>query len=79
MNTELYKYNNLVDNITLVKRPSKSVKSPYIADVLVENNEELAHCPALGVSGLLNNTSKIICSKNEDSKRKSKYTRKLSN
>lgn len=77
MNTELYKYNNLVDNITLVKRPSKSVKSPYIADVLVEDNEELAHCPALGVSGLLNTTSKIICSKNEDVKRKSKYTVEL--
>jgi len=77
MNTELYKYDNLVEDIDLVKRPSKTIKSPYIADILVENNEEFAHCPALGVSGLLNNSSTFLCSKNEDTKRKSKYTIEL--
>ena len=59
MNTELYKYDNLIEDIDLVKRPSKTIKSPYIADILVNNKEEYAHCPALGVSGLLNNSLAI--------------------
>lgn len=77
MDTILYTYNNLVNQGKLIKRPSSSIKSPYIADILIEDNNELAHCPALGVSGLLSNTSEFICSKNEDSKRKSKYTIEL--
>ena len=73
----LFQYENLVSNGVLVKRPSKQIKSPYIADILIESNEELAHCPSLGVSGLLNDTSEFLCSKNEDTKRKSKYTIEL--
>lgn len=77
MNTVLYTYSNLICATKLIKRPSKSVKSPYMADIIIEDNESLAHCPALGVSGLLNCDSKFICSKNEDEKRKSKYTIEL--
>ena len=36
--------------------------------------ETLAHCPALGVSGLLNDESKFYCSYNGDEKNKSNYT-----
>ena len=45
----------------IVKRPSKIVKSPYVADIELEssdhtikglNPEYLAHCPALGCCGL---------------------------
>ena len=46
----LYKYDNLVGGGKLVKRPSKSVKSPYMADIFINDTETLAHCPALGVS-----------------------------
>ena len=77
MATVLYQYNTLIDTGTLVKRPSKSIKSPYIADIIIEDEMNLAHCPSLGVSGLLNDTCKFLCSKNDDEKRKSKYTVEL--
>lgn len=77
MNTLLYKYDILIEGGKLIYRPSKNVKSPYMADIIIENQESLAHCPALGISGLLNNSSVFLCSKNEDSKRKSKYTIEL--
>ena len=38
---------------TIVKRPSKHCKSPYVADVVLENGEEvIAHAPSLGCCGL---------------------------
>lgn len=71
----LFKYENLVSNGTLISRPSKKVKSPYIADISIEEEENtLAHCPSLGMSGLLNTNSHFLCSKNDNEKRKSKYT-----
>ena len=73
----LYSYEKLYPNAILLKRPSKSIKSPYIADIIIDNEEELAHCPSLGVSGLLNDEAKFLCSKNETSTRKSKYTVEL--
>jgi len=77
MNTILYKYIKLINADKLIKRPSNTVKSPYMADIIIEDIESLAHCPALGISGLLNNESEFICSKNTDTKRKSKYTIEL--
>jgi sugar fermentation stimulation protein A len=74
MSIILYQYDSLVNGAKLVKRPSKHIKSPYIADILVNENETLAHCPALGVSGLLNCESDFYCTYNDDEKRKSKYT-----
>ena len=53
----IYKYNDLKTTGKLVKRPSKIVKSPYIADIIINKEEHLAHYPALGVSGLLNSSS----------------------
>ena len=35
----------LYSNAVLIKRPSKAIKSPYIADIIIDNEEELAHCP----------------------------------
>ena len=77
MSILLYKYDNLVEGGKLVKRPSKSVKSPYMADIFINDTETLAHCPALGVSGLLNEESEFYCSYNGDEKRKSNYTIEL--
>ena len=73
----LYSYEQLYSNGKLVKRPSRSIKSPYIADIIIDEKEELAHCPSLGISGLLNDEAKFLCSKNETSTRKSKYTVEL--
>ena len=45
------KLDNLVEG-TIVKRPSKLVKSPYVADVVINDAEILAHTAALGCCGL---------------------------
>lgn len=38
---------------TILKRPSKQCKSPYVADVLLDTGEEVvAHAPSLGCCGL---------------------------
>lgn len=75
--TIIYQYLNLNHGAKLIKRPSKSIKSPYIADIFINNKEYLAHCPALGISGLLNHDSNFICSYNNSTTRKSKYTIEL--
>ena len=77
MSILLYKYDNLVEGGKLIKRPSKSVKSPYIADIFINDTETLAHCPSLGISGLLNDDSTFYCSYNPCEKRKSNYTIEL--
>ena len=74
---KLYQYDDLVTGGKLIKRPSKIVKSPYIADVVIEDIEQLVHCPSLGMSGLLNENCDFLCSKTKDIKRKSKYTVEL--
>jgi hypothetical protein len=49
----LLKINNLVEG-SVSKRPSKLIKTPYVADVLPLNqsSEILAHTAALGCCGL---------------------------
>lgn len=46
-----------------VKRPSSTIKSPYVADISIENETVLAHAPSLGVSGLLIPGKDILVSK----------------
>jgi DNA-binding sugar fermentation-stimulating protein len=69
--TTLYQLDNLLEAI-VVARPSKSIKSPYVADIIVSSTGEnaLAHTPALGCCGLSDKTSKILVakSKSKDSK-----------
>lgn len=74
--TLLYKYEILYE-AKLLQRPSKKVKSPYMADIFINETESLAHCPALGISGLLNKNSIFYVSQTDDSKRKSQYTIEL--
>lgn len=38
---------------TLVKRPSSTVRSPYVADVSLNKETVLAHAPALDVGGMV--------------------------
>ena len=47
----LLKIDNLVQG-QIVKRPSKLIKSPYVADVKYGDQEILGHAPALGCNGL---------------------------
>lgn len=68
---------------TVVSRPSKVVRSPYMADVInpllsIDANLEknmLAHAPSLGVSGLVSPRAQVVVSLRDASSRaKSKLT-----
>ena len=45
---------------TIVKRPSKVCKSPYVADITIDSVEICAHSPSLGCSGLANKDRKVL-------------------
>jgi len=63
---------------TVVARPSKSIKSPYVADIRLEDGSEaLCHSPGLGCSGLVSTGRNIYVSKN-GSDTKTKYTVQMS-
>ena len=57
----LFKLNNIISG-TVIKRPSSKCKSPYVADVLIENeNDEIvAHAPSLGCCGYVNKDQKVL-------------------
>ncbi len=73
---------------TVVKRPSKQVKSPYMADVILESNnhdndnddendndsnEILAHTPALGCNGYVDKGQNILLLENKNKNTKSSH------
>ena len=64
MSNLLMKIDNLVEG-QIVKRPSKVIKSPYVADVLFEDNEILAHSASLGCCGLAEVGATILMTKQE--------------
>lgn len=51
MSNLLFKLEDLIEG-TVAKRPSKYIKSPYVADVIIENESVLAHSASLGCCGL---------------------------
>ena len=63
-----------LEKTVIINRPSKKIKSPYLADILINNNIELAHSPSLGLGGLIVNNVNVMVSKCEDECIKSKYT-----
>lgn len=62
MNTPLYSLDSKVYRATVLKRPSTSVKSPYVADIIIDGQDEpvLAHTPALGCCGLADAGARVI-------------------
>ena len=64
-------------NAKIINRPSKIVKSPYMADIEINTNEELAHSPSLGLCGLISKDVNVLVSKCKNECRKSKYTIEL--
>jgi len=71
----------------VINRPSKSCKSPYLADIRVITpikkgkilfnvlgNEIMAHSPSLGCAGLVASSKKVYVIKNKNEKAKSKYS-----
>jgi len=63
--------------VTVVKRPSSKIKSPYVADVRLEDGSEaLCHTPGLGCCGLVATGRAIYVSKTSDGK-KTQYTAQI--
>lgn len=61
MLSKLYTINNLIEG-SVVKRPSKLCKTPYVADILPINNdtEVLGHTACLGCCGLADQGASIL-------------------
>jgi DNA-binding sugar fermentation-stimulating protein len=82
-NQLLIKLDNLVEG-TVIKRPSKFIKSPYVADVIplsleneVVKNQVLAHTASLGCCGLADTNATILMNLVPNSKSKNKNVDKL--
>ena len=64
---------------TVVNRPSKTIKSPYVADIQLEDGTmALCHTPGLGCSGLVSAGRQIYVSKAANTKAKTAYTAQVS-
>ena len=63
MSLLLMKIHNLIEG-TVLKRPSKIIKSPYVADILEINEKKsvLGHTASLGCCGLADNGASILMS-----------------
>ena len=69
----------------VIKRPSSTIKSPYVADIqlvdddndIIDFNIYLAHCPSLGCCGLSDNESIVMVSENKNNNTKTKYAVEL--
>ena len=53
-------------NATIISRPSKTIKSPYLADIYLENDTEtiyMCHTPSLGCCGMIIPGAQVIVGK----------------
>ena len=58
---KIFDFKNSLVPLTLVNRPSKSIKSPYVADAKnVKGEKCLVHVPSLDMAGQCSNGSKIL-------------------
>jgi DNA-binding sugar fermentation-stimulating protein len=74
----LYNFPSVLTAVTVVKRPSASIKSPYVADVCYEDGRSvLAHTPGLGCSGLVEATRKIYVSASNSATAKTQCTAQI--
>lgn len=82
MDIPLYEVNKFYKAL-VIDRPSKKIKSPYLADIQLFNDNDqnilmeevhMAHSPALGCCGLIAKNSVVYVILEENEKRKSKYT-----
>jgi DNA-binding sugar fermentation-stimulating protein len=76
--TDLYTLPQLF-KATVVNRPSKTIKSPYVADILLEDGSvALCHTPGLSCSGLVVPQRCVYVSKAASAKAKTAYTVQIS-
>lgn len=69
--TILMKIDNLIEG-QVIKRPSKYIKTPYVADIMCDNDEVLGHTASLGCCGLADVNSNVLMSLSPESKSKPK-------
>ena len=62
------------ENAKCLYRPSKICKSPYVADITVDDEECLAHSPALGMDGYISSDKTVLVSPIENPKGLCKYS-----
>ena len=60
----VHQIDQIIEGI-IVRRPSKHIKSPYVADVLIGGEEKLAHCPSLGLCGMIAPNSLVFMTENQ--------------
>ncbi len=58
----------------VINRPSKIIKSPYLADIKINNRDALAHSPSLGCKGLIKKGTTVLVSEKDNKNIKSKYS-----
>ena len=72
----LYKFDK-VHTATVVKRPSKICKTPYVADITLNEDdtstEYMAHTACLGCCGLVEAGEQVIMTDSTNAKNKCKY------
>lgn len=72
----LYKFDKVYP-ATVVKRPSKICKTPYVADITLQddeaNEEHMAHSACLGCCGMVDAGQKVIMTDSTNTKNKCKY------
>ena len=72
MSNTLVQYDTFVKGI-VENRPSKTIKSPYLADVLINGETVLCHSPSLGCNGHVSTGKTVLCIENKSKNAKSKY------
>ena len=58
----------------IIKRPSATCKTPYVADIIIDNETILAHTPALGCCGLSDKGCRVIVSPIQKKGNKCQYS-----
>jgi len=66
-----------ISKAKIINRPSKTIKSPYMADIEINKTIELAHSPSLGLCGMIVEDVNVLVSLCKNDYRKSKYTIEL--
>lgn len=69
--TILMKIDNLIEG-QVIKRPSKYIKTPYVADIACNDDEVLGHTSSLGCCGLADVNATVLISLSPESKSKPK-------
>jgi DNA-binding sugar fermentation-stimulating protein len=65
---KLISFQNIHEGI-VTKRPSLHIKSPYVADVLIEDDNFLCHTPSLGCCGLADKQASVLLVKKSPDKK----------